>query len=86
MIMKIVYAEEDRGMDIIQIQKYFDDNNYIITDEDENPYYEVLINDKGKKEITTHTQLEDDSFNSTEELFTTVEIFTDNMILIKKMG
>ena len=85
MILKIEKKDKDQGIVYAQITTFYDDGDYVITDEDQDPFYEILINEGGKKEIVTHIEYEDGDRPFSEE-FNLVEIFTDNMVLIKKLG
>ena len=89
MILKIKYNEDDEPTEIRQIVgiSIDDDQKYAITDEDENPYYEI---ESEPRTIYRHTVFEDengeDSFQNTDRKFITIEVLTDNMVLIKKWG
>ena len=85
MILKIKKLGNDKGDIYVQITTFYDEGDYVITDEDQDPFYEILINEGGKKEIVTHREYEDGARTFSAE-FKLVEIFTDNMVLIKKLG
>ena len=83
MIMKVKYDEDDKPTEFIQITSIGidEDGLYGITDEDENPFFEIVVENH---EITRHTELEDGTESLSDRTFLSIEILTDNMFIIKQ--
>jgi len=93
MILKITYADDpDKSIEYIQIRGITieADHEYAITDEDQDPYFEIEnILEKNYHVITKHDYIEadnpgGDAYSSTDRPFHSLEVLTDNLIVIQK--
>lgn len=87
MILKIKYDDDENPTELRDIVgiNIDEDQEYAITDEDEDPYFEI---EREGFTIYRHTMITDEegetSYTSTDRKYLLIEILTDKLVLIQK--